>query len=199
MSPRRSVAEARDTHAAIVTCAVQLASVEGLEGLSIGRLASELGMSKAGVIGHFGTKEELQLQALAEAAEVFRRRVWDPHAHRTPGLPRLRAICEAWIDYLSLAPFPGGCFMTAAASEFDGRPGPVRDAIRANVARWRRVLTEEARTARAAGDLPPRTDPELLAFEIASIALGLNQSVQLLGDDRAPRQARAALRALLRR
>ena len=198
MSPRRSVAGARDTHAAIVAHAVDVASVEGLEGLTIGRLASDLEMSKAGVIGHFGTKEALQLEALQAATAVFRREVWEPHEHRRPGLPRLTAICEAWIDYLDRGVFPGGCFLTAAACEFDGRPGPVREAVRAALARWRRTLENEVRTARAAGNLPPRTDPALVAFQISAIALATNQGIQLLGDHRTTKHARAAMRAVLR-
>jgi AcrR family transcriptional regulator len=199
MSPRRSVAEARDTHAAIVARAVDLASVEGLEGLTIGRLAGDMQMSKAGVIGHFGTKEELQLQALRAANAVFRREVWDPNAHRKPGLPRLLAICDAWIGYLERRVFPGGCFITAASCEFDGRPGRVREAVRNSVLLWRRVLEDEVRAAQAAGDLPKRTDPALVAFQISAIALATNQAIQLLGDDRGPTLPRAALRQLLER
>jgi AcrR family transcriptional regulator len=197
--PRRSVAEARDTHAAIVARAVDLASVEGLEGLTIGRLAADMQMSKAGVIGHFGTKEALQLEALRAANRVFRREVWDPNQHRKPGLPRLLAVCDAWIGYLERGVFPGGCFVTAASCEFDGRPGQVREAVRDSVLTWRRVLEDDVRAARAAGELPPRTDPALVAFQIAAIALATNQAIQLLRDERAPAQARAALRSLLGR
>src|SRR5436189_3563837 len=96
MAGRRSVAEARDTRAAILRRAVDIASVDGLEGLTIGRLAGELDMSKAGVIGHFGSKEELQLATLDLASDIFREEVWEPVQHLPQGLPRLLAICEAW-------------------------------------------------------------------------------------------------------
>ena len=195
MSPRRSAAAARDTREAIVLRAVETASTDGLEGLSFGRLAQDLEMSKAGVAGPFGTKEALQLAALEEAVAVFTRRVWEPVAHHTPGLERLTAIARAWTSYLGGDCLPGGCFLTAAAAEFDGRPGPVRDAVAENTRRWRKVLAAEARTAIADGDLPEDADPEQISFELNALAAGTNQERQLLGD---PRAAERGLAAMLR-
>jgi AcrR family transcriptional regulator len=192
-----SVAAAGDTRTAIVERAVQLASVEGLEGLTFGRLAADLNMSKAGVVGHFGSKERLQLAALEAALEVFRREVWDKTAAAEPGLLRLLAICDAWISYLERGVFPGGCFLTAAACEFDGREGPVRDALVAALSGWRELLEWHARTAVEAGDLPPGTDPAWIAFQLGAIAAGANQALQLFGDGDAPRHARHAMRAVL--
>src|SRR3954454_23196796 len=103
--PRRSNAEAAQTRAAIIDRAVQTASVEGLEGVTIGRLADDLGMSKAGVIGHFGSKTDLQRGALARAQGMFTEEVWEPAADKPPGLERLRAIGEAWIAHLMHCPF----------------------------------------------------------------------------------------------
>jgi len=117
--PRRSAADTARTHATIVDRAVHVASTDGLEGLTIGRLAGDLSMSKAGVIGHFGTKEELQLEALAEATARWRREVWGPVAGEEPGLPRLRAVARRWSEFLGDCPFPGGCFLTSASFEFD--------------------------------------------------------------------------------
>lgn len=188
--PRRSVAEARKTHDSIVARAVDLASLEGLEGLTIGRLAGELDMSKAGVIGHFGTKEALQLAALEQANEIFRREVWDRAAGEEAGLPRLRAIAEAWISYLERDVFPGGCFLTAASTEWDGREGPVRDAIASSLDLWRRLLRREAREA-------GYEDPDQVAFELGGIAVGLNQALQLFGDRSAGRRARRAVERVL--
>src|SRR6188472_4217935 len=152
MAGRRSVAEARDTRSAILRHAVDVASVDGLEGVTIGRLAAELDMSKAGVIGHFGSKEELQLPALELASEIFRERVWEPVEDLPEGLPRLLAICEAWTAYAGSSPFPGGCFIAAVSFEFDGRSGRVHDALAKVVRQWRRTLVADIRAAVEAGD-----------------------------------------------
>lgn len=197
MSPRRSVAAARDTREAIVKRAVDVASTDGLEGLSFGKLADGLQMSKAGVAGHFGSKEALQLAALEEAVAVFERRVWQPAAHHSPGLERLLATAQAWTEYLGGDCFPGGCFLTAAAAEFDGRPGPLRDALAANAKRWRWVLIQEVEAAAASGELPADTDPGQVAFELAALAAGANQDRQLHGDELAAPRALKAMRRVL--
>jgi AcrR family transcriptional regulator len=197
MSPRRSVAEALGTRSAILDRSVAIASAEGLEGLTIGRLALELGMSKSGVLGHFGSKEALQLAVLERAAEVFVAEVWEPARTAAPGLPRLRALGEAWISYLERGVFPGGCFFVAAAHEFDGREGAVRDAVEARFAAWRERLREEARRAMAAGDLPAGTDPDLLVFELLGLVMALNHALQLHRDPEAATLARRAVHARL--
>jgi len=197
MSPRRSQLEARQTRAAIVERAVQVSSVEGLEGLTIGRLASDLQMSKSGVLGHFGTKEALQLTTLEAAIQVFRREVWERTADAETGLPRLLAICDAWISYLERDVFRGGCFLTSASCEFDGREGPVRDAIASALSRWHEALGSQARAAIDAGDLPPGSDIAAIAFQLNALAMGANQALQLFGDQSAPQAARRAMRATL--
>jgi AcrR family transcriptional regulator len=197
MSPRRSAAEAAGTRTAIVGRALELGSLEGLEGLTIGRLAGDVGMSKSGLIRHFGSKEGLQLAALQAAIELFQREIWEPVADEPPGLVRLRAMCEAWLSYLERDVLPGGCFLTAAASEFDGRGGPVRDATRKAWARWLRTIEGEVRTAIEAGELPADTDPEQVAFELNGIVMGLNNALQLHGDRAAPARARRAIDRVL--
>jgi AcrR family transcriptional regulator len=197
MSPRHSNAAAAATRESIVHEAVQRASREGLEALTIGTLAADLEMSKAGVIGPFGSKEALQLAAIEAGNETFRREVWEPAAEREPGLERLTAICNAWLGHLSGGVFPGGCFMTAAAAEFDGRPGPVRDAVDNTLALWLRVLAREARTAVRNGELPAGTDPRQVAFELNSIAMGVNQGLQLRSDPQAVRHGRRAMERVL--
>jgi AcrR family transcriptional regulator len=197
MSPRRSAAEAAGTRTAIVGRALELGSLEGLEGLTIGRLAGDVGMSKSGLIRHFGSKEGLQLAALQAAIELFQREIWEPVADEPPGLVRLRAMCEAWLSYLERDVLPGGCFLTAAASEFDGRGGPVRDATRKAWARWLRTIEGEVRTAIEAGELPADTDPEQVAFELNGIVMGLNNALQLHGDREAPARARRAINRVL--
>ncbi|MEW9552645.1 TetR/AcrR family transcriptional regulator [Nonomuraea sp. NPDC050783] len=197
MSPRRSVAEALGTRAAILDRSVAIASVEGLEGLTIGRLAAELGMSKSGVLGHFGSKETLQLAVLDRAGQIFRAEVWEPALPAAPGLARLRVLCEAWISYLERGVFPGGCFFVAAAHEFDGRPGAVRDAVEARFDAWRGRLAKETRRAVAAGELPAGTDPDQVVFELLGAVMALNHALQLHGDHRAAAHARHAVRARL--
>lgn len=195
--PRRSVADTARTHAAILDRAVDLASLEGLEGVSIGRLATEMQMSKAGVLGHFGTKEQLQLATVEAAFAVYGREVWEPASDAAPGRARLLAIADAWLDYLDRDVFAGGCFLTAASCEFDDRPGPVRDTISAGYRRWLAVLAEEARVAVQAGELPRGTDPADVAFGLNAIAMGVNQARRLCHDDAAAERGWRAMRAVL--
>ncbi len=200
MSPRKSVVEAGRTRDRIVERSVAVASVEGLEGLTIGRLAADLGMSKSGLLGHFGTKEALQLAALQRASAIFARAVWEPAEQLTPGLTRLRAVCENWITYLERerAAFPGGCLFTTAVVEFDGRDdGPVRDAVARLFRTWRRRLIVDLRVAVRRGELPAETDPRQVAFELTGLYMGLNQAIQLLRDPHAPDRTRRALARLL--
>lgn len=185
--------QARQTRAAIIARAVEVASVEGLEGITIGRLATDLELSKAGVLGHFGTKEALQHSALEAAIATFREEVWEPSVDAPPGLARLQAICEHWISYLERGVFPGGCFLTAAACEFDDRTGPVHDAIARALKLWLSTLRREAQTAIEAHELPPRSDPARIAFQLNALAMGANQALQLLGDRQAAVVARAAM------
>jgi len=183
--------KAARTRLAILEHAVDLASAEGLEGLTIGRLASELRMSKSGLFAHFGSKEELQLATVNAAAERFYGEVVAPAQAQEEGYPRLRAYCQRYLDYLEREVFAGGCFWAAAASEFDDRPGVVRDAIRAGVAGWLGELERQA----AAVDAEVAAD---LAFEIYSLGLGANACSRLLDDKRAFDRARAAIEHRLR-
>jgi AcrR family transcriptional regulator len=132
------------TRVAILKHAVDLASTEGLEGLTIGRLASDLQMSKSGLFAHFGSKEELQLATVDAAAQRFYVAVIAPAQTQTEGAPRLWAYCERYLDYLEREVFAGGCFWAAAATEFDDRPGAVRDAVRAGVLGWLGELERQA-------------------------------------------------------
>ncbi len=197
MSPRSSAKDAERTRSAVVAGAIDLASTGGLETLSIGQLAASLEMSKAGVVGPFGNKEQLQLAAIDGANEIFRREVWEPAEGETPGLARLSALCEAWVSYLERDVFPGGCFLTQAATEFDGRPGPVRDSVKRALDLWDRVLRREAETAVERRELPADTDPGQLAFEIAAVAQGVNQARQLRDDPEAADRGRRAMARVL--
>jgi AcrR family transcriptional regulator len=180
----------KGTREAILDRAVDLASAEGLEGLTIGRLASELGLSKSGVFGHFGSKEELQLATIEEAARRFVREVVGPAQHADEGALRLRALCERYLAYLERGVFPGGCFWAAASIEFDGRPGPVRDRVRSAVAAWLGELERQAGIASV-------DDPGLLAFELQAVVQAANSNFQLFGDQTVFRRAREAVERLV--
>ncbi len=178
------------TRDAILHRAVDLASTQGLEGLTIGRLAGELEMSKSGLFGHFGSKQELQLATIDAAERRFVQAVVEPTLGEPEGAPRLRALCDRFLVYLEGRVFPGGCFWAATAAEFDGRPGPVRDRVREGIGAWLAALERQAELAGAA-------DPAQLAFELQALAQGANSSYQLFGDRRAFDQARRAIEPLL--
>src|SRR5690242_10508058 len=195
--PRRSASQVAGSRAQTLDAAVELASVVGLEGLTIGRLSEQPEMSKSGLVGRFGSKQHLQLAALELAADIFRDSVYQPATASPPGLRRLNAICDAWIDYLGDPPFPGGCFLTTASVEFDARPGPVNQAVRRVMSRWIRVLEREVAAAIDNGELTRTADPKDIAFTINALAVGANCHYQLHRDPRALKQARRAMSSLL--
>ncbi|WP_406369386.1 TetR/AcrR family transcriptional regulator [Streptomyces sp. NBC_00647] len=197
MSPRKSVAETAATRDRIIGSALSLASAEGLEGLTIGRLATDLAMSKAGVIGHFGSKEALQLAVLDAAVERFRLRVPARAVGARPGTERLARAFDEWIAYMAEDEGHGGCFLTSVASEFDGRPGPVRDAVLAALDAWTAYVSAELTTAVETGQLPERTDVDQLVFELGGVVLAADQSIQLHRDPQAPTRTRRAIARLL--
>jgi AcrR family transcriptional regulator len=181
------------TRAAILERAVDIASLEGLEGLTIGRLADDLRMSKSGLFAHFGSKEELQLAALETAKERFIENVVRPAIKAERGYPRLIGFCRGWLDYVTEQVFPGGCFFAAASFEFDGRPGPVRDAVAQAMDDWMATLEKAVQMAQEAGHLDPDIEPAQLAFEMNSIFFGANFACQLRGDRKAVSRAWTAL------
>ena len=182
--PAGAGGKGEQTRAAILERAVDLASAEGLEGLTIGRLAAELRMSKSGLFAHFGSKQELQLATVAAAAARFSAEVIQPALALPGGTPRLRAIGNAYLDQVDQ--YAGGCFWFASSAEYDDRPGPVRDAIAAAIEAWIGVLAAEA----AAAGLE---DPDRFAFEFYSLGMGANSRYRLSGDRRAFEYARALL------
>ncbi len=196
--PRASRELAAQTREAIVREAVDDASLHGLEGITIGRLAERLEMSKAGVIGPFGSKEELQLEALRAAAARFRETVWEPASVADEGLPRLEALIDAWLRHLTGGVFPGGCFLTQAAADFDGRSGPVRDAIVELTRLWEATIAHQIEIAVAKGEIEG-VDPAQAAFEIHALGQGVNQAHQLRADPLAAERGRAGMLRALRR
>ena len=173
------------TRQSILERAVDLASLEGLEGLTIGRLADELGMSKSGLFAHFGSKEELQLATIEAAKERFVSEIFRPALREERGYPRLMAICRSWIDYVRRGVFPGGCFFAAASFEFDGRPGAVRDAVVRAMDDWIGALEKAVTMAQTEGHIDPAVDPKQLAFELNALFFGANFWHQLREDQSA--------------
>jgi AcrR family transcriptional regulator len=178
------------TRTAILARAVDIASTDGLEGLTIGRLATELEMSKSGLFAHFGSKQELQLATVGAAAARFADAVIDPARHAEDGAPRLRAMAASYLAYLASDAYPGGCFWAATSAEYDDRPGPVRDAIAGAMDAWLGELERQARVAGVA-------DPERLAFELYAVVMGANSRYRLSGDRRVFGYARASVQRLL--
>jgi AcrR family transcriptional regulator len=175
LEPRRDSGKGADTRAAILARALDIASVDGLEGLTIGRLAAELEMSKSGLFAHFGSKQELQLATVAAAAGRFRTEVIEPALKAPDGVPRLEAMAGSYLAHLEGNQYAGGCFWAATSAEYDDRPGPVRDAIAAALDAW---LGELERQARIAGS----SDPGRFAFELYAVVMGANSRYRLSGD-----------------
>jgi AcrR family transcriptional regulator len=185
------------TRQSILDRAVDLASVEGLEGLTIGRLADDLGLSKSGLFAHFGSKEELQLATVEAASQRYITEIFGPALKEPRGYPRLIAICDAWLAYIQRGVFPGGCFFAAASFEFDSRPGAVRDLVRRMMDDWIGALEKAIRMARDEGHIDPNVDPAQLAFELNSLFFGANFSHHLRNDEQALQKAYRAVRGRL--
>lgn len=162
------------TREVILGTACALARVNGLDGLTIGVLADAVGMSKSGVFAHFGSREDLQLAVLDTTAQRFVQQVIEPAALQPAGLPQLRAIVDRWFDWIRHERTGGGCLFTAAASEFDDQPGPVRAHLARQQARWRGYLSRVIDQAVSARELAADTDPAQLAFEITGFAMVLH-------------------------
>jgi AcrR family transcriptional regulator len=195
--PRRSAAAVAQTRTAVTEAAVDRASVEGLEGLTVGGLAGEVEMRKSSVFSLFGSKQELQLATLEAAVESFKEEVWGPVANRRPGLPRLLALCDSWLAYHERGVMPGGCFLTTATIEFDARPGPLRDAVADTMEGWFGVLEREVARAVEAGELPADTEPADVAFQLNALAAAASYGFHLSGDGEVFARARRSMRRAL--
>lgn len=180
---------------AVVAPSIDVASIDGFEGLSFGRVAEAAGLNRSALQTLFGTKEALQLAILEGAVRIWRERVLRAAEVQPDGVAQLRALLEAWIDYLPT--FAGGCPFVAAASELDGRPGPVRDALVGAVEAGQDVIRRQAALAIRLGELPAQSDPDQLAYELHAVLLKANHDLQLLGNADAPAHARAAVSRLL--
>ena len=194
---RRRRSDGDRSRRAILDTAAKLATVEGIEGLSLSRLADEVGMSKSGTFAHFGSKEELQLATIERANEIFDELVLEP-AHRAPdGLARLRALADDYLRYVEADTFPGGCFFASVLSEVDMRPGPVRDELGLFMSMWLGELESAVRDAQREGGIDRSEDPAQLVFEIeAAILLANFQYVVTRTSEPIERARRAVARRL---
>jgi AcrR family transcriptional regulator len=193
--PRRTAAAVTQTRTEVTGLAMGQASVEGLEALTIGRLADQAGLSKSGVFGLYGSKEGLQRATLDAAVRDFVEQVWAPAAGAEPGRPRLLALIDSWLGYHERDALPGGCFLTTAMVEFDARPGALRDDVAAHISRWLGVLEREARVAADAGELPAGSDPADVAFQLNALASAASTARHLRGSDEPLERARRLMRA----
>jgi AcrR family transcriptional regulator len=194
---RKPRADGERTREAIVHEAVMLATLDGLEGLSIGNLAGALDMSKSGVYAHFGSKEELQLATVDEAERIFDAAVIDPARAAPPGVAQVVALCDAFFDYLERRTFPGGCFFAGAVLEMGMRPGPVHDRVGAFQAKLTGLIRENIAAGLAQHELADHEDVDELTFEISGMILAANSSFILRQDSAALKMAKAVVRRRL--
>jgi AcrR family transcriptional regulator len=191
------MSKGESTRGRILDEAIAVASVDGITGLTLGRLADSVGMSKSGLFAHFRSKEELQLQVLDETVERFRARVIAPALGAPRGEPRVRALFERWMAWAEDPAVPGGCLIMQVTAELDDQPGPARDRLVEAQRDWRDFLADAARRAVDVGHFRADVDPELFAFQLQGIAFSRHMAARLLRDPAADAQARRAFDALL--
>jgi AcrR family transcriptional regulator len=194
---RRTRSDGERTRRAILLQAVSLATVDGLEGLSIGNLAAALGISKSGLYAHFGSKQELQLATVDEAGRIFQNEVVGPALAAPAGVAQLVAVCDAFFEHLERRTFPGGCFFAGAALEMGTRPGPVKERVAAFQSGFIRLIRDIAADAQQRQELPADEDPDQLAFELNGIILAADTTFVLHDDPGALTLARKAVRRRL--
>jgi AcrR family transcriptional regulator len=194
---RKPRADGVRSRRAILDAAARLATVEGLEGLSIGRLAEHIGMSKSGLYAHFGSKEELQLATVETAAQIFRDDVIRPTEAVEEPLARLAALCDSFLRHLERRVFPGGCFFASAAADADALPGPVRAGVAEFLRGWLGTLEDLAARAQQDGGVDASEDPSQIAFELDAYLLMANMAFLLHTDPLTIERARVAVRTRL--
>jgi AcrR family transcriptional regulator len=190
---RRPRSDGERSRQAILREAAQLATVEGISGLSIGRLADAVGMSKSGLFAHFGSKEELQLATIETASALFDELVVQPALAEPAGIDRLRALAELFLRHVEARVYPGGCFFASVAAEMDTHPGPVRDRAVALTVEWFAGVVAAVRDAQAEGAIDPAEDADQLAFELDSYLLLANAQFVAGGGPEPMRRARLAV------
>ena len=183
-----------ETRQSILAKAFELATVSGLQTLSIGRLAEHTGLSKSGLFAHFGSKEALEIAVVEEASRQFVEYVLVPALRQPRGEPRVKTLVERWLSWGNR---PGGCFFVGASAELDERPGPVRDALARANTDWLDQIATSARIAQSEGHFRADLDPHQFAFEAYSIMLGAHFFFRVLRDPKAEKRIRRAFEALL--
>lgn len=196
---RRRRSDGERTHASILEAATRVASVEGIRGLSIGRLAEELGVSKSGLYAHFGSKERLQLETIEAALAIFEDEVVRPSLEAPEGLGQLQAVIEAFFSYVERGVFPGGCFFAGLLAEEDARSGPLHDAVVSLERAWKDEMDQLVRNAQAHGEIADDVDAEQLAFELYACMELTNYHFVLFRDPQVLRRGRAAIGGMLDR
>jgi AcrR family transcriptional regulator len=197
--PRPLLSKGQASRAAILRSAARLATTKGLDGLSIGDLAAEVGMSKSGLYAHFRSKEELELATIETAAAIFDGEVLQPAARAPAGIERLRALAHAFLAHLERRVFPGGCFFAAVASELDTRPGPARDRVVAILEKWQSLFRQCILDAQAAGEIDPKAEVAQAAFELQAMLLAGNFQFVMTNDLIRLTQARQGVEHVLAR
>jgi AcrR family transcriptional regulator len=188
------VSKGDETRTAVLDCAVEVVRRVGLSGLTIGSLAEQAELSKSGLFGHFRSKEALQLQVLEHARARFEEAVARPTLRMPRGEPRLRELFERWLRWGAL---PGGCPFVAAATEFDDRPGAVRDRLVRDERDLFDMIATVFRSGIAEGHLRDDADPDQFAQDFYGVVLARHHTLRLLGDEQADTRARRAFEALL--
>ncbi len=186
------------TRQGILEAATAIASVEGLEGLTLGQLAADLSMSKSGLFAHFGSKEDLQLATIEHARQIYVDQVILPGLAHAPGIATLYQLCDRYLALMERRAFPGGCFFAAAMAEFDARPGVVRDTIAMLQRQWLDLLEGAARDGVRLGELNRGVDSVQLGFELEAAMLSANWYFHLYSDARFFALSRAAVQRTLR-
>jgi AcrR family transcriptional regulator len=194
---RRTRAPGDRSRARVLEHAAALATLEGLDGISIARIAAATGMPKSSVYVLFGSKQELQLATIDAARANFLRHVVTPAITTTLPGRRLQRLCDGYLDYVEQRIFPGGCFFVTASAEMGGRHGPVRDRVALYQRQWQQLLSETTRQAHTAHELPPGTDPDQLAFELGALLAGSDIAAVLHDDNTLIGRARQAVHARL--
>lgn len=198
-STQRRRSDGEQTHAAILDVAMRLASIEGLSGLTIGRLADESGISKSGLYAHFGSKERLQIETIEAAWEVFQQEVIQPAMDAPEGIARLVALGDAYLGYVERRVFPGGCFFAGLLTEFDARSGPIHDIVAEGNREWVAFQKSLITRAQELGEIDPSVDPEQLAFEAEALLEFAGYLFVLHRDTTPLERGRDAIAALLER
>ncbi|XDD46618.1 TetR/AcrR family transcriptional regulator [Leptospira sp. WS39.C2] len=193
------MSKGEETKSLILDRAVQIASVHGLEGLTIGSLAEELGMSKSGLFAKFSSKENLQIDVLRKGSELFRRFVLYPTLKTKPGISRIRNAFANWLDWSNRSDLPGGCLFLASSSEFDDKPGVVRDHLRKIQISWHSSLKQFVEEAKQSGELDSETNVEQMVQEIWGLVLSFHFYNRLLDDKSSEKRTKQCFNDLIKR